>query len=86
MPAAITFKRLLVGLGTLALLGACTPSSMETPPVSVQTSKGRVDCQLYTKNRVYWDRAINMPAGMTPEQADAICRAKGVEIMNGTAG
>jgi hypothetical protein len=86
MPAAIAFNRLLLGFGALVLLGACTPSSMETPPVRVQTSKGAVDCQLYTKSRVYWDRAISAPAGMTPEQADEVCRAKGFEIMNGTAG
>jgi hypothetical protein len=75
--------RLLVAIPALALCVACTPTSMETPPVSVETSKGTVICQLYTKNRVYWDRAISVPSGMTPDQADDVCRSKGFELMNG---
>ncbi|MEL7013596.1 MAG: hypothetical protein AAFO72_09980 [Pseudomonadota bacterium] len=65
----------------MALLGAagCTldPRNFETEPVEVATSKGVVLCQLYTKETVVWDRAIDRPDGMSVQEADDICRAEG---------
>ena len=62
-----------------ATLAGCvvTPEEYETTPVKVQTSAGTVTCQLYTKELVTWDRAIDRPASMTVQQADAICKEEG---------
>lgn len=62
------------------LLGGCAPADLETAPVSVATKKGTVVCQLYTHEIVYWDRATHVPAGMTPDEGDAVCRQKGAEV------
>ena len=73
-------KKAMVMAG-LALLGAtaCSidPRDFETEPVEVATSKGVVTCQLYTKERVTWDRAIDRPDNMSGEEADDVCRAEG---------
>lgn len=72
------------GLGALVLaallIAGCTPQELETTPVPVETPKGKVICQLYTLEMVYWDRAVHVPAGMTPDEADRVCRAKGDEL------
>ena len=49
------------------LLGGCVggPTQYETTPVNVQTAQGVVVCQLYTRERVIWDRSINRPASMS---------------------
>lgn len=70
---------LVLALGA-GLLAACTPREMETTPVKVETAKGTVTCQLYTRDMVYWDRAIHRPDSMTADQADAVCIAKGHEL------
>jgi len=49
----------------------------ETTPVEVQSAKGVVVCQLYTRERVIWDRSIEHPGSMAVEEADGICRAEG---------
>ena len=69
--------------GTLAL-AACVPDprDFETTPVQVKTPKGIVTCQLYTKERVIWDRAIDLPAGMTVKEADAYCHQEGLRQKN----
>ena len=66
------------------LLAGCSvdPQSFETAPVSVQTPKGVVVCQLYTRERVLWDRAIDRPDTMTVREADNICRAEGTRWKN----
>ena len=67
-------------LGAVALGAvACAPTDLESTPIKVATPKGEVVCQLYTRDLVYWDRAISEPAGMSPDEADAICRGRGDE-------
>ncbi|MBT8458230.1 MAG: hypothetical protein HKP37_02100 [Boseongicola sp.] len=66
----------------LALLAvtrsACiSPESYESEPVNVETPIGVVTCQLYTRDLVIWDRAIDRPEGMTVSTADAICVNEG---------
>lgn len=69
-----------VVLGTLTLsTSACTPRNFESSPVKIVTPKGEVICQLYTRDITDWDRAIKIPSGMSPETADGICRARGLE-------
>lgn len=60
-------------------ISGCVPSPThyETTPVQVQTAKGVVTCQLYTPERVLWDRAIDRPNSMSVEEGDAVCRAEG---------
>lgn len=80
----VTSKMNVSALGALVLAAmvsaACTPQELESTPVPVETPKGKVICQLYTLEMVYWDRAVHVPAGMTPDEADQICRAKGEEL------
>ena len=70
-----------VGLlvGAMMFLYGCVgdPSTYETEPVSLETPKGTVICQLYTPDRVIWDRAINRPDSMSIKEADDLCRAEG---------
>ena len=61
----------------LALSGCIDPVNYETEPVEVKTPKGVVVCQLYTRERVLWDEAISVPAGMSIEEGDAICLIEG---------
>jgi len=62
----------------LALLASCT-----SPEVKVQTDQGPVTCQLYTESVTWWDKAVNKPASMSPEAADAICKKEGVKRQGG---
>ena len=74
------FVRNLILCSTLPLvLAACAPDprAYETDPVEVQTSQGVVTCQLYTRNIVAWDRAIDRPDTMSVQQADQICKTEG---------
>ncbi|WP_241484004.1 hypothetical protein [Ruegeria sp. ANG-R] len=69
----------------MVTLSACipTPEELETTPVKVQTPKGVVTCQLYTQNRVYWDRAIDFPATkMSVAEADNYCKQEGLRRLN----
>lgn len=68
----------LAGLALLTTTGcAIDPRNFETEPVDVATSRGIVTCQLYTKESVVWDRAIDRPDDMSVQEADDICRAEG---------
>lgn len=69
----------LVVLGAAVVLSGCVRSSYESTPVEVNTSKGKVTCQLYTPERVQWDEAIAKPEGMSKREADRICIGKGAE-------
>ena len=74
------FARNLILCSTVPLvLAACAPDPLayETDPVEVQTSQGVVTCQLYTRNIVAWDRAIDRPDTMSVQQADQICKTEG---------
>ena len=67
-------------LSGLMFLSGCVggPEAYETEPVKLNTEKGIVTCQLYTKERVIWDRAIDRPDNMSVQEADAICLAEGL--------
>lgn len=54
-----------------------SPEAYESEPVKVQTQAGIVTCQLYTRELVVWDRAIDRPEGMSVSTADAICVDEG---------
>ena len=54
-----------------------SPEAYESDPVKVQTRAGIVTCQLYTRELVVWDRAIDRPDGMSVATADAICVDEG---------
>ena len=73
---------LILGLiGPLAVAGCVqSPAQFETTPVQLETAKGVVTCQLYTKERVIWDRSIDRPRSMTVQEADEICLAEGLRI------
>jgi uncharacterized lipoprotein YbaY len=62
------------------LAGCLDKSSFETPPVSVKTPKGVVECQLYTHDKVLWDEAISAPQGMSISEADRICYEEGKRV------
>ena len=62
---------------TLAIVTAYSPTLYETDPVTLETDKGDVICQLYDKKAVLLDRAIHMPHVMHVAEADALCRAEG---------
>ena len=61
----------------LSLTGCVSPEDYETEPVRVQTPQGVVTCQLYTRERVLWDRAIHRPDTMSVATADQVCIAEG---------
>ncbi|MEO9821681.1 MAG: hypothetical protein ABJQ34_10620 [Paracoccaceae bacterium] len=75
---------LILGLiAPLAVAGCATsPAQYETTPVQLKTAKGVVTCQLYTKERVIWDRSIDRPHSMTVKEADDICLAEGLRLKN----
>lgn len=72
-------KVTLLAAAALAL-AACVPDprAYETAPVQLQTPKGVVTCQLYTKELVVWDRSIDRPDAMSLKEADALCHQEGV--------
>ena len=71
--------KLSILVAAAAILSGCTidPRSYESTPVKVKTPKGLVTCQLYTRERVLWDRSIDRPSNMSVEEADSICLAEG---------
>ena len=73
------FKSRISGAAFAALLlAACgSPEVYESEPVQVDTPAGVVTCQLYTRNLVLWDRAIDRPETMSVSTADAICVNEG---------
>ncbi|WP_291734914.1 hypothetical protein [Leisingera sp. F5] len=81
MRKILKFKILLFTVAGVA--GCVSPEQFETTPVQLETSKGIVVCQLYTKDRVLWDRSIGRPQTMSVEEADAICKQEGHRQMTG---
>ena len=73
---------LFTGAIASTVLSGCSinPVNYETTPVQIQTPQGTVVCQLYTKERVLWDRAIGVPAGMSVETGDTICKNEGIRL------
>lgn len=74
-------KLTAIGAAALSLSACITPESLETPPVKVKTPKGVVTCQLYSRNRISWDRSIDHPSSMTVPEADNVCRAEGARLI-----
>jgi hypothetical protein len=70
-------KLVLLLVVAFGLTGCIDPKDYESEPVEVSTPEGIVTCQLYTKERVLWDRAINRPETMSVEAADAVCMQEG---------
>ncbi len=79
-------------LSAVPFLSACTSNGVpvlpepfgtrdvkgnETEPVTVETAKGIVVCQLYGAQTVLWDRAIDYPNDMDYREADNYCRRAG---------
>ncbi len=71
-------------LASTTLLAGCAidKRSFESQPVKVKTAQGTVTCQLYTKERVLWDEAIDVPAHMPISRGDQICREEGYRWKN----
>jgi len=67
-------------------LAACSidPKDYESTPVTIETAAGPVVCQLYTREIVRWDRAIQRPESMSVETADKICYNEGLRQKNGS--
>lgn len=57
--------------------GGIGQAAFESPPVQVSTPAGVVTCQLYTEDTVLWDRAIDVPPGMSIQAGDEICVEEG---------
>ena len=68
---------LIGAAGILVLVAACDKSDYLSPEVTLETDQGRVTCQLYTTDRLYWDEATSHPDTMSAETADAYCKAAG---------
>ncbi len=67
---------------TTFLAGCLDPRHFESAPVKVKTPQGTVTCKLYTKERVLWDKAIDVPAHMSIADGDRICQAEGYRWQN----
>lgn len=79
----MTYHQSLTALAACAVLAGCTDlSAFETEPVQVATQQGTVTCQLYRKNQVLLDRAIDAPLGMTIATADRFCQAEGIRRLS----
>ena len=77
----MTRNLILAGMGGLLLAGCLgTPRQYESAPVTVSTKQGAVVCQLYTRELVLWDRAIDRPETMDVQTADEVCRREGLKI------
>ena len=71
----------ILWFGAAALLSACVNvNDFETDPIMVKTEAGDVWCQLYTHQKVMFDKSISYPDSLTRQQADSICISKGEEV------
>lgn len=75
---------IFLALGAAVFTGGCAidPRDYESAPVRVSSPKGVVTCQLYTEERVLWDRAIKVPAGMSIAEGDQVCENEGLRRLN----
>ena len=71
----LTLVMAIAATGVMA--GCVNKSGFESNPVQIKTEKGVVTCQLYMRDRVQWDEAIAVPAGMTKAEGDAYCIQEG---------
>lgn len=75
--------KLGIFLATAGVLAGCSAESRrsyESTPVKIETSEGVVTCQLYTRERVLWDRAIERSSTISAEDANALCVAEGLRL------
>ncbi|TRW98646.1 hypothetical protein FNJ84_03560 [Paracoccus sp. M683] len=79
------YGKLVMTASAVVFVAACSvdPRDYETTPVVVETAAGPVTCQLYTKERVIWDRAIARPNNMDVKTADNICLQEGQREKSG---
>lgn len=74
----LSTRLVAVAFGGLLVAGCVpNPDQFATEPVEINTPGGVVTCQLYTPNRVIWDRSVARPDTMTVQQADNYCRGEG---------
>lgn len=71
----LTLVMAVAATGVMA--GCVSKTAYESNPVQIETPKGMVTCQLYTRDRVQWDESIAVPAGMTKAEGDAYCIQEG---------
>ena len=73
---------------TALSLSACvgSPVQYESQPVVLDTTEGKVTCQLYTVDQVIWDRAIDRPGSMSVATADNLCRKEGLRQQQAVRG
>ncbi|MCK0170607.1 hypothetical protein [Aliiroseovarius sp. S1123] len=76
----LTLVMAIAATGVMA--GCVDKSAYESNPVQIKTEKGVVTCQLYMRDRVQWDEAIAVPAGMTKDEGDAYCVQEGHRQFN----
>ena len=76
------FTPIVLLASTVFLAGCLDPGAFESQPVKVKTPQGTVTCQLYTKERVLWDKATDVPAHMSISRGDEICRNEGYRWKN----
>lgn len=71
--------KIAIAISCLLAFAGCIPSpeDYETTPVEVTTDQGIVVCQLYTLDRVIWDRSMHRPETMSVKEADAACIDEG---------
>ncbi|SDD31086.1 hypothetical protein SAMN05421538_101338 [Paracoccus isoporae] len=78
------YLRTALAIAAVGALSACiNPEDFESAPVIADTPMGPVTCQLYTTGQTAWDRAIDMPVGMSIKTGDTYCRNEGVRILEG---
>ena len=73
---SLIIKLPILGAASIVLT-ACSLEKYESEPVLLTTEMGLVTCQLYTKDRVLFDKAIDIPEGMAVEVANNLCRTEG---------
>ena len=86
--------KIFFGLAAIAMVSACSldPKDYETEPVTIPVPKeyvpvtgkdATITCQLYTKDRVRWDRATSYPEKLTHKHADNACLNEGYRQRDG---
>jgi len=76
-------KTAILLIASLGLTGCISPEQFESEPVVLKSKQGPVVCQLYTEERVDWDRAIQWPSKMDSKVADEMCLAEGIRLKEG---
>lgn len=72
--------KVFVVCAAFVLAGCVSPRDFETDPITVSTEQGDVVCQLYTHQRVMFDKSVSHPDAMSKQDADKVCVDKGTEV------